>query len=69
MRKILKENSKYFKTHPVYNAVVHIIGGVGIGILLVYPVVGIHPLRWGASLIVLAILGYLYPLIIENKKI
>lgn len=39
----------------------HILLGVGLGILLTYPVVGSHPLRWGIGLLALGVVLYLYP--------
>ncbi|MFS8159339.1 MAG: hypothetical protein ACMG6E_03840 [Candidatus Roizmanbacteria bacterium] len=48
------------KKHPVYNAMVHAIGGVGIGILIARPIVGMHPVRFGVALMVLSLLGHLY---------
>ncbi|MFH1186884.1 MAG: hypothetical protein V1697_01775 [Candidatus Levyibacteriota bacterium] len=52
----------FFKKHPVYNALVHLVAGAGIGILIAYPVVGAHPLRWGIILLMVVVLGYLPPL-------
>ena len=51
---------KYFKKHPAYLASVHLLGGIGLGILLARPVFASHPVRWGLALIGLAILGHLY---------
>lgn len=53
----------YFEKHPLHNAVIHLVGGMGLGILLTYPLVGRHPLRWGVALIVLAVCGHLYVLL------
>jgi len=50
----------YFKKHIIYTLLVHVIGGMGIGILITYPFAGIHPVRWGAALLVVSLLGYLY---------
>lgn len=59
-----KQLKKYFKKNPTYNSIVHIIGGMGIGILMVYPIVGPHPMRWGIGMILLAVLGYLWALVV-----
>lgn len=59
---MLKTAFSYFKKHPAYNAIVHLSGGIGIGILITYPVVGTHPLRWGVILLMVFVLGYLPPL-------
>lgn len=50
---------KYMSKRPVYNACVHVVLGIGIGFLLAYSVVGIHPVRWGVAFIVLGLLGHL----------
>lgn len=57
-----KKIENYFKQHPTYNSIVHILAGMGIGVLITYPIVGTHPLRWGLVLLVLGVLGHLYPL-------
>lgn len=51
---------KYFKKHPAYVATVHLLGGIGVGAILTYPVFSPHQVRWGAAFIGLAILGHLY---------
>ncbi len=63
----MKQFSAYFKKHPNFNASVHFSIGMGLGILLTYPYFGTHPVRWGASLLVLGLLGHLYPLIVKTK--
>ena len=50
----------YFKKHIVYCSFVHVIGGIGIGILITYPFAGIHPVRWGVIFLVIGVFGYLY---------
>lgn len=52
--------NKFFGKNPVFNGAVHLIGGIGIGILITYPLVGSHPLRWGVALITLAVLGHIW---------
>lgn len=59
----LKKAEKYFAKHTWYNGFVHVLAGMGIGILITYPVAGSHPVRWGLALLGLAILGHLWPLI------
>lgn len=58
-----KKALAYFKSHPVYNGAIHLIAGVGVGILVTYPLVGSHPIRWGVVLLVVGIAGHLYPVI------
>jgi hypothetical protein len=50
----------YFRKHIIYTAFVHLIGGIGIGVLITYPLAGIHPVRWGIIFLVIALLGHLY---------
>ncbi|MBI1864007.1 hypothetical protein HYS03_02240 [Candidatus Woesebacteria bacterium] len=57
-----KKVMKYFEKHPIYNSTVHVVAGVGIGILITYPYVGAHPVRWGLSLLTLGVLGHLMPI-------
>ena len=52
---------KYMVAHPVYNSAVHVLIGMGIGILITYPYID-HPVRIGAILVALGIAGHLYPL-------
>ena len=58
--KMCKNSEKYFSRHPYTNALVHLVGGVGVGILITYPMVGTHPVRWGVTLIALAFIGHVY---------
>ena len=58
----MKEIKKYFANHVHYNSTVHVLAGIGIGILITYPLVGSHPIRWGVTFLALGILGHLYPL-------
>lgn len=62
-----KSINKYFKEHPTYNSIVHVASGIGIGILLARPYVN-HPVRVGLLLLLLSILGHLYPLLTKKKK-
>lgn len=64
---MIKQTEKYFAKHPIFNGIVHILAGIGIGILVTYPYVGQHPLRWGLAFIAVGILGHLYPLLVKNK--
>ncbi len=52
---------KYFAAHPIYNSMVYVAIGAGIGILITYPYIN-HPVRIGAILVALGIAGHLYPL-------
>lgn len=59
---VYKKISQYFKAHIVYTSTIHVIAGIGIGMLLTYPLAGNHPVRWGMAFITIGILGHLYPL-------
>jgi len=59
VRNMYKRMLKYMGKRPVYNALVHGVIGIGVGFLLAYSVVGIHPVRWGVAFIVLGLLGHL----------
>ena len=54
--------AKYFSKHVVYSSMVHVIGGVGIGIILARPMAADHPMRWGLALIAVSLLAHVYPL-------
>jgi hypothetical protein len=56
-----KKLENYFKKNPTYNSVVHLIIGIGVGILVTYPYVGAHPLRWGVLFLVVGLVLHLYP--------
>jgi len=66
MYKKYQKVQKYFARHSSYSAVVHLIVGIGIGIFITYPLVGLHPLRWSLGFLVVGILGHLYPLMVEK---
>ncbi len=61
--KYYNKASAYFKKNPHYNASVHTLVGIGIGILATYPLVGQHPMRWGVLFLSLGILGHLLPIL------
>ena len=56
-----KKLMQYLSKNPSFNATIHLLLGLGAGILITYPIVGSHPLRWGLSFLGLGILGHLYP--------
>jgi len=58
----MKKGIAFMKNHPAYNAIVHAIGGLGIGILIASPVAGVHPIRWGIAFLIISLLGHLYAL-------
>ncbi|OGL53243.1 hypothetical protein A3K55_01995 [Candidatus Shapirobacteria bacterium RBG_13_44_7] len=58
---------KYYSKHPQFNAIAHLCLGIGLGVLITYPLVGTHPLRWGLAFIILGLLGHFYPLFAAKK--
>lgn len=68
MLKFYRKNNlkimKFFKTHPMYNSFIHLLSGVGLGILITYPLIGPHPIRWAIVFLTISILGHLYPLVV-----
>lgn len=59
-RNSMEKAMDYMKNHPVYNAVVHTLGGIGLGILITYPIAGVHPIRFGLAFLLLAVLGHIF---------
>jgi len=57
---VYKNAISYFKKHPAFHATIHAIGGIGVGILIASPIASPHPVRWGISLLVIAVLGHVY---------
>jgi len=56
----------YFKHHPEYNALVHALGGIAIGILIAEPLIFPHPIRWALIFAGLGIAGHLYTLVAKK---
>jgi hypothetical protein len=61
-----KKLLKYYSRHPLYTIFVNLIIGLGLGIIISRPL-GVHPVRYGLAILVVGILGKLYPLIIKEK--
>ncbi len=59
---------KYFQKNPGFNSIIHIVIGIGIGILVTYPLIGAHPVRWGVFFLILGLVGHLYPIWTRSKK-
>lgn len=58
--KLYKKGLVYFERHPLHSVLINVLLGIGLGVLLTYPVAGIHPLRWGETFLVIGVLGYLW---------
>lgn len=59
---------KYFSKHPIYNSVIHLLGGIGIGILLTHPFFDPHPVRYGVLFVALSLLGHVYAYMQYKKR-
>lgn len=51
---------KYFAKNPRFNSWIHVVAGIGIGMFLTYPLVGMHPVEWGTAVFALAVLGHVW---------
>ncbi|MCL5125329.1 MAG: hypothetical protein M1511_12685 [Deltaproteobacteria bacterium] len=56
----MKKLMKYFSKHVFYNGLVHVCIGVGLGILVTYPLIGDHPVRWGIAFLAVGVLGHVW---------
>jgi hypothetical protein len=65
---MIKKTMKYMEKYPMYNSLVHAVGGIGVGVLIARDVAGEHPVRFGLVLITLALLGHLYPMTLKRVK-
>ncbi len=63
-----KKAIKYFSSHPIYNAIVHLLAGVGVGILIARPFDQGHPVQLAGIFIAAAVIGHLIPFLQKNKK-
>ncbi len=50
----------YLSAHPEFNASIHALGGVSVGILVMFYFKLQNPLTWVIVLAVISILGHLY---------
>lgn len=53
------KSRKYFARRVWENSAAHVLIGMGIGFLLTYPLVGVHPVRWGAAFLLAGLLWHL----------
>ncbi len=63
----MKNGIAFMKKHPVYHATIHAIGGVAVGILIMYVFNLQNPLIWVIVLGSLSIGGHLYAAANEGK--
>lgn len=63
----MKRSYQYFAKHPHFNAIAHTLAGIGIGMLLVYPIFEGHTVRYGLIFLSLGLALHAYPLFIGKK--
>ena len=56
----------FFRTHIEYTALIHTLGGIGLGIIIASPLTFPHPVRWALVFLGLSLLGHLYPLTLKK---
>jgi lysozyme family protein len=66
--KYFEKVTKYFSKYPMYNAIVHLSGGIAIGILVARPFDQGHPLQLAAIFAVIAVIGHLIPYFMKKVK-
>ncbi len=62
-----KRALSFFSKHVEYNALVHVLGGIGLGVILaefIFP----YQVQWALGLLFISILGHLYTLTIKTPK-
>lgn len=64
--KLRKKAMTYFSNHVEYNALVHMLAGVGLGILIAVPFAYPHPVRWALVLLGISLAGHLYTLTVKK---
>lgn len=63
-----EKSIKYFSKHPMYNAMIHLSGGIAIGVLIARPFDGGHPLQLAAIFGGIAIVGHAIPWFSKKVK-
>lgn len=62
-----KKALNYFRNHIDFNATIHFIGGIGIGILVASPFAFPHPVRWGLVFLMISVAGHFYAATTKQK--
>lgn len=63
----MKRGIDFMKKHPVYHATIHAIGGIAVGIFIMYSFNLQNPLVWVLILGSISIGGHLYAFLKEKK--
>ena len=58
--KLRKKAVTYFGHHVEFNALTHVIGGIGLGIVIAAPIAYPHPVRWALALLAISLAGHVY---------
>lgn len=58
--KYIKHINKFLSKNTEFNSVIHAMLGIGVGILITYPLIGVHPLRWAIFFIGIAVIGHIW---------
>ena len=62
-----KRAINFFSKHVEYNAFVHVLGGIGLGIIVAgftFP----NQIVWALGLLLLSIVGHLYTITVKGSK-
>ncbi len=65
---IYEKATKYFSKHPMYNAIIHLSGGIAVGILIARPFDSGHPLQLALIFGAIALIGHIIPLLMGKMK-
>ncbi len=68
MNLYIERTMKYFSKHPFYNSIVHLSGGIAVGVLVARPFDGGHPLQLALIFGGIAIVGHLMPMMMGKGK-
>ena len=63
-----KNAVSFFSKHPEFNATIHALGGIGIGIIVANPLAKPHPVRWGLIFMALSLFGHVYAMLSGKRK-
>ncbi len=64
----MEKTMKYFMKHPMYNAMVHLSGGIAVGVLIARPFDSGHPLQLALIFGGIALAGHLVPVVMGKVK-
>ena len=61
--KLQKKSISFLAKHVEYNAAIHVLGGIGLGIIIASPYADPHPIRWALILLGLSLFGHLFTIL------